>query len=77
MFGNVRPCGLDISGKYRNISMQHTCSRHAAWDLHTALNLVNWTINFDHDSRLVLVHGLADVERELVLLVAPGCVLRV
>ena len=26
-----------ISGKYRNRSMQHTCSRHEAWDPHTQL----------------------------------------
>ena len=29
------PMGRSISGKYRNRSMQHTCSRHAAWDPHT------------------------------------------
>ena len=32
MFGNVTALvGLDVTGKYRNRSMQHTCSRHAAW----------------------------------------------
>ena len=26
--------GLHVTGEYRNRSMQHTCSRHAAWDPH-------------------------------------------
>jgi len=35
MFGNVTALdGLHVTGKYRDISMQHTCSRHAAWDPH-------------------------------------------
>ena len=25
---------LHVAGKYRNIIMQHTCTRHAAWDPH-------------------------------------------
>ena len=29
MFGNVTGLeGLHVTGKYRDISMQHTCSRH-------------------------------------------------
>jgi len=33
MFGNVAALqGLRVTGKYRNRSMRHTCSRHAAWD---------------------------------------------
>ena len=36
MFGNVTALeGLNVTGKYRDISMQHTCSRHATWDPHT------------------------------------------
>ena len=36
MFGNVIALeGLHVPGKYRDKSMQHTCSRHAAWDPHT------------------------------------------
>ena len=35
MFGNVTALEvLHVPGKYRDISMQHTCSRHAAWDPH-------------------------------------------
>ena len=35
MFGNVTALeGLHVTGKYRDRSMQHTCSRHAAWDPH-------------------------------------------
>ena len=35
MFGNVTALeGLQVTGKYRGRSMQHTCSRHAAWDPH-------------------------------------------
>ena len=35
MFGNVTALeGLRVTGKYRNRNMQHTCSRHAAWDPH-------------------------------------------
>jgi len=26
--------GLHVTGKYRDRSMTHTCSRHAAWDPH-------------------------------------------
>jgi hypothetical protein len=26
--------GLHTTGKYRDRGMQHTCSRHVAWDLH-------------------------------------------
>ena len=34
MLGNVTTLeGLHVTGKYRDRSMQHTCSRHAAWDL--------------------------------------------
>ena len=34
MFGNVTALeGLHVTGKYKDKSMQHTCSRHAAWDL--------------------------------------------
>ena len=34
MFGNVTALeGLHVTGNYRDKSMQHTCSRHAAWDL--------------------------------------------
>ena len=29
--------GLHVTGKYRNRSMKHTCSRHAAWDPHNLL----------------------------------------
>ena len=33
MFGNVTALeGLHVTGNYRYRSMQHTCSRHAAWD---------------------------------------------
>ena len=33
MFGNVAALeGLHVTGKYRDKSMTHTCSRHAAWD---------------------------------------------
>jgi len=36
MFGNVTALeGLHVTGKYRDASMMHTCSRHAAWDPHT------------------------------------------
>ena len=36
MFGNVTALeGFHVTGKCRNRSMQHTCSRHAAWDPHT------------------------------------------
>ena len=36
MSGNVTALeGLHVTGKYRNRSMRHTCSRHAAWDPHT------------------------------------------
>ena len=36
MNGNVTALeGLHVTGKYRDGSMQHTCSRHAAWDPHT------------------------------------------
>ena len=35
MFGNATALeGLHVTGKYRDRSMQHTCSRHAAWDPH-------------------------------------------
>ena len=35
MFGHVAALeGLQVTGKYRDRSMQHTCSRHAAWDPH-------------------------------------------
>ena len=35
MFGNVTALeGLHVTGKYRDKSMTHTCSRHAAWDPH-------------------------------------------
>ena len=35
MFGNVTALeGLHVTGKYRDRSMHHTCSRHAAWNLH-------------------------------------------
>ena len=34
MFGHVTALEeLHVTGRYRNISMQHTCSRHATWDL--------------------------------------------
>ena len=33
MFGNVTtPEGSLVTGEYRDKSMTHTCSRHAAWD---------------------------------------------
>ena len=33
MFGNVTVlAGFHVTEKYRDISMQHTCSRQAAWD---------------------------------------------
>jgi len=36
MFGNVTALeGLHVTGQYRDRSMQHTWSRHAAWDPHT------------------------------------------
>ena len=36
MIGNVTALkGLHVTGKDRDRSMQHTCSRHAAWDPHT------------------------------------------
>jgi len=35
MFGNVAALeGLHVTGKYRDKSMTHSCSRHAAWDPH-------------------------------------------
>ena len=35
MFGIVTTLeGLHVTGKYRDRSMQHTCSKHAAWDAH-------------------------------------------
>ena len=35
MFGYVAALeGLHVTGKYRDKSMTHTCSRHAAWDPH-------------------------------------------
>ena len=35
MFGNVTALvGLHVTGKYRDESMMHTCSRHAAWVPH-------------------------------------------
>ena len=35
MFGNVTALvGLHVTGKYRDKSMQHTCSRHTVWDPH-------------------------------------------
>ena len=38
MFGNVTALeGLHVTGKYRYICMQHTCSRHVAWDPHRKL----------------------------------------
>jgi len=38
MFGDVTTLeGLHVTGKYRDRSKQHTCSRHAAWDLHTGV----------------------------------------
>jgi len=38
MFGNVTALeGLHVTGKYRDKSMQHTCSRPAAWDPHAPL----------------------------------------
>jgi len=34
-FGNVTALEvLHVTGKYRDRSMAHTCSRHAAWDPH-------------------------------------------
>ena len=37
MLGNVTALqGLHVTGKYRDVIMQHTCSRHAAWDSHIA-----------------------------------------
>ena len=34
MFGKVTALeGLHATGEYRDIRMQHTCSRHAAWNL--------------------------------------------
>jgi hypothetical protein len=40
MFGNVTALeGLHVAGKYRGISMQHTCSMHAAWDPRTVCGL--------------------------------------
>ena len=36
MFGNVTaPEGLHVTGKYRDRSVQHRCSWHAAWDPHS------------------------------------------
>ena len=35
MFCNeTAPEGLHVTGEYMDRSMQHTCSRHAAWDPH-------------------------------------------
>ena len=31
--------GLHVTGNYRDRTMQHTCSRHAAWEPHTRLLL--------------------------------------
>ena len=37
MFGKVAALdGLHVTGKYRDKSMAHTCSRYSAWDPHTA-----------------------------------------
>jgi len=37
MFGNVTALeGLHATGKYRDKSMTHTCSRHPAWDPHSS-----------------------------------------
>ena len=35
MFGIVTALeGVHVTGKYRDRSMQHSCSRHATWDPH-------------------------------------------
>ena len=43
MFGNVTALeGLHMTGIYMNTSMQHACSRHAAWDPHTMPRNERW-----------------------------------
>ena len=38
MFDNLTALeGLHVTGKYRDISMQQTNSRHAAWDPHMSI----------------------------------------
>ena len=38
MFDNVTALeGSHVTGKYRDESMMHTCSRHAAWVPHTVM----------------------------------------
>ena len=44
MLGNVTTLEeLHVTGKHRDRSMQHTCSRHAAWDPHIKVALLKWT----------------------------------
>ena len=41
MFGILTALeNLHVTVKYRDISMVHTCSRHAAWDPHS---VARWT----------------------------------
>jgi len=50
MFGNVTALkGLHVTGNYRDRSMQHTCSRHAAWDPHTGCVLMVWHLQAHRD----------------------------
>ena len=38
MFGNVTALeGLHVTGKHKDRSMHHTCSRHTVWDPHKSL----------------------------------------
>ena len=47
MFGNMTALkGLHVTGKCKDRSMQHTCSRHAAWDPHMLLNLQSLSFGF-------------------------------
>ena len=44
MFGDVTALeGLHVKGNYRNRSMQHTYSRHAAWDPHSGCRPISGT----------------------------------
>ena len=49
MFGNVTALvGLHVSGKYRDQSVMHTCSRRAAWAPHSS-GLGVWGLGYSAD----------------------------
>ena len=59
MFGNVSALeGLHVTGKYRDKSMTHTCSRHAAWDPHShtssAVNTPSYNANRESNGSNVI-----------------------